>query len=206
MMTFNPTLEMFDRLTDAFDHYNKVLFDDELPQCLILVARKKNAAGYFWPKAFKSTGGKERNHEICLNPDSMHRSAADVHSTLVHEMVHLWQEEFGKPGKGAYHNKQWCRKMLELGLEPYSRRGKGEKATGTRVSHTIMEGEAFMKAFMSLPSKTQRIDWASSPQIAEKRPNSRYKLVCPECGQTIWGNDRNHVKCLGCDVTMQKED
>jgi len=30
-------------------------------------------------------------------------------------MVHDWQKEFGKPGRGRYHNREWAEKMKEIG-------------------------------------------------------------------------------------------
>jgi hypothetical protein len=36
--------------------------------------------------------------------------------TLLHEMLHGWQQAHGKPGKGKYHNKQFRHKAETLGL------------------------------------------------------------------------------------------
>jgi hypothetical protein len=41
-------------------------------------------------------------------------------STLVHEMVHVWQETYGNPSRRGYHNRQWAEKMREVGLQPSS--------------------------------------------------------------------------------------
>ena len=37
---------------------------------------------------------------------------------LVHEMVHVWQEQYGHPASRGYHNKQWAAKMKAVGLQP----------------------------------------------------------------------------------------
>jgi hypothetical protein len=44
------------------------------------------------------------------------RPAWQVLGTLLHELLHAWQEEHGKPGKGNYHNKEFRNKALTLGL------------------------------------------------------------------------------------------
>lgn len=36
--------------------------------------------------------------------------------TIVHEMVHLWQYEFGKPSHRTYHNKEADK--MAIGLMP----------------------------------------------------------------------------------------
>jgi hypothetical protein len=36
--------------------------------------------------------------------------------TLLHEMLHGWQQSYGRPGNGRYHNKQFRQKAESLGL------------------------------------------------------------------------------------------
>ncbi len=56
-------------------------------------------------------------------------------ATLAHEMVHLWQHHFGKPGRGRYHNKEWAEKMKSIGLQPTTT-GKDDGAeTGDVMGH-----------------------------------------------------------------------
>ena len=40
----------------------------------------------------------------------------DVLGTLLHEQLHAWQQEHGKPGKGNYHNVEFRRKAKKYGL------------------------------------------------------------------------------------------
>jgi len=196
-----PTKQLYDTLDKAFNHFNRTLFSGDLPPALITVARKRGAHGYFWANVFKDRGeGKAKLDEICLNPDGMNRDAAIVISTLAHEMAHHWQQHHGKPGKGPYHNKQWVEKMLEIGLQPISPNGKG---TGTKVGHEIIEDGAFEKSFATL--KDARLDWASVPRRGDVRPQSRHKIVCPDCGQKVWGTDKNSLVCGECNVPMKKE-
>lgn len=39
-----------------------------------------------------------------------------VLGTLLHELLHVWQQQYGKPGSGNYHNVQFRRKASECGL------------------------------------------------------------------------------------------
>jgi hypothetical protein len=56
-------------------------------------------------------------------------------STLVHEMVHVWQQHCGTPSKRGYHNKEWATKMKSVGPQPSSTGMVGGKETGQRMSH-----------------------------------------------------------------------
>ena len=103
-MTSRPTNRTYDSLEAAYDHFNRELFDGQLPPCLITVQRHKGAYGYFSGARFASTtDATDIADEIALNP--MHfaeRTPEQTLSTLAHEMVHLWQHHLGKaPRKGS---------------------------------------------------------------------------------------------------------
>ena len=85
--------------------------------------------------------------EIALNPAHFAgRTPAEMLSTLVHEMAHLWQHHFGKPSRSGYHNKEWAAKMREIGLIPTDTGQPGGKDTGQKVTHNIEEGGRFDQA------------------------------------------------------------
>ena len=113
-MLLNPTSSTYDNLLLAYRFMNEHLFDSILPACLITLQREKKTFGYFCGKKF--TNDKLKNtytDEIALNPQYFRFSGRDdrkVISTLVHEMCHLWQHHFGKPGRSRYHNKEWADK------------------------------------------------------------------------------------------------
>jgi predicted SprT family Zn-dependent metalloprotease len=44
------------------------------------------------------------------------RSVEEVLSTLVHEMVHHWQQHEGTPSKSKPHNREWGSKMRSVGM------------------------------------------------------------------------------------------
>ncbi len=115
----NPTYELYSALDNAYNHFNKELFNGELPPVLFTNQRQKGIMGYFAPNRWSSSDGK-KCHEIAINPLYVGRaSIVELLQTLVHEMCHCWQECFGTPSK-KYHNKEWANKMLEIGLVPSS--------------------------------------------------------------------------------------
>jgi hypothetical protein len=146
------TTAQFKTLDDLYGFYNNALFGGLLPECIVNMSRHNGTYGFFSAGRWKSTGdGTARLvHEISLNPDYLDRPFAGWHSTLVHEMAHLWQEDFGRPSRNGYHNREWGRKMEELGLVPSDTGKEGGKKTGQSVSHYILPDGPFMNEFNRL--------------------------------------------------------
>lgn len=138
-----PTMQMYAFVQDAYDFFNDRLFAGKLPPCLLTLQREKNTMGYFSSNRWQG-GGKQVVHEIALNPAFfITHKPLELMQTLVHEMVHLWQHEFGKPSHRAYHNTEWANKMESIGLMPSDTGEPGGKRTGQRMSDYPIEGGAF---------------------------------------------------------------
>jgi hypothetical protein len=135
-------------LDHAFDFLNRGLFDGLLPPCLITLQRTRRAFGYFSGDRFITIDDStEVTDEIALNPIHFaSQLTTNVLATLAHEMVHLWQHRSGTPSRGGYHNREWARKMVEIGLIPSSTGAPGGKPTGGSVSHYIEPGGRFQLA------------------------------------------------------------
>lgn len=203
-----PTALSFNALQTAFDHFNDKLFGGRLPPCMILLHRKKGANGYFWPERFGHRDVEDSIHEIAINPSTMRgRTDRDVLSTLVHEMVHLEQQVFGKPGKGAYHNREWAAWMKRVGLQPNALDNPGGE-TGTKVSHKIVEGGPFDVACAELLATgialpySERVFSAAAEARAKVKRASKTKYTCPSCDMNVWGKPGLSVGCVDCDEIM----
>lgn len=187
----------------AFDYYNKKLFAASLPRVVISIRAKANSVGYFAPDRFKAADNKKESaHEIAFNPVLLNRPIKIIFSTLVHEMAHLWQEKFGTPSKSGYHNKEWADKMESVGLMPESADGLG-KRTGSKMSHSIMEGEIFDRTTEEFISKNEFNFFYELPEMKVKRDNSKAKFTCPSCGCNAWGKSSLRLICGDCDEVME---
>jgi SprT-like family len=187
-------------LQEAYDHFNKTLFEGSLPDCFITYQRKANSMGYFSADRFAGRVGKFAKHELALNPDTfIGHTDQQVCQTLVHEMVHAWQQHCGKPSARGYHNKEWAAKMKAVGLQPSSTGAVGGKETGQRMGDYIIPGGSFTVAFAELAA----IGWGLNLQSAH-RPgpkgtnNSKTKFICATCGANIWGKPDTNMICGGC--------
>jgi predicted SprT family Zn-dependent metalloprotease len=199
--TPTPSAQTYVPLLTAFSHFNSTLFRNALPDCLITLQRKANTYGYFSPNKFTAIGGDAQADEIALNPAHFRVcTPKDVCSTLVHEMVHLWQEHFGSPSRAGYHNRQWAAVMRRIGLEPISADGKG---TGYSVNHAIVEGGPFDLSFQAFAASNPTIAWGDAfTHSGETRKPKRLTFVCPSCGQKVMGVPKTRVRCEFCGLPM----
>lgn len=196
-----PTATTYSAFQVAFDHFNSELFGKSLSSCLITLQRKAGSYGFFCSKRFAEMQGDKYTDEIALNPRHFREmSVEDIASVLAHEMAHLWQYHHGKPGRGRYHNSEWARKMLDIGLLPISIDHPG-KMTGQKVTHEIMPGGPFALSFAKLAATGFTLDWGDAVEDEQSggRGRSRIKYTCGSCGTNIWGRPGIVALCFACE-------
>lgn len=155
----NATPEAYRELQQAYEHFNRELFDDQLPGCLITLHRDRKTMSYFSPMRFGSRRG-QLSDEISLNPTYFGTlSVSQVMQALVHEMVHQWQAHKGDPGRGRYHNKEFADKMESIGLIPSSTGKPGGQRTGESMNDYPQDGGPFEQAVAKLEATGFIINW-----------------------------------------------
>jgi len=194
----NPTEETYKPLTAAYDFLNKELFDSKLPTCLITMQRKGKAKGYFHAESFETRKKQDiKIHEIALNPTYFKdRTDDNIFSTLLHEMVHLWQEENGSAPRINYHNREWSNKMQEFGLMPSNTGQEGGRKTGRSMSHYILQGgkfDALIKKFI----ENNAILYQDRPvlKITVSKKKNKIKYICQKCLLKAWGKANMKLVC-----------
>jgi hypothetical protein len=209
-----PTEEYF-AYQRAFDYFNGELFGGRLPPCLITLQRRRNTRGYFSRLGIAARNNYTlRTNEIALNPDTfVGYNDKDILSTVVHEMTHLWQAHEGKPGRRGYHNRQWAREMMRLGLRPISFDQPG-KMTGQRVSHAIVPGGLFDEAADRLLTTGFCLRWQSAvalvPEgkgatlLAVVPKRNKVQYTCPGCEQNAWAKPAARLICGFCQEPMTR--
>lgn len=207
-MCINRKIYM-DALQAAYAHFNKALWNGDLPEVVITLQPKARSQGHFgnlrWHEGGKGFG------EININPTLIAANGErEVLSTLVHEMAHTWQDAFGWPSRNGYHNKQWVEEMRRIGLNPVSLDSKN--GTGQRVSHEIAAGGAFDQAYQKLvarkswsPLTINRIDdseikGGGKSGGGKPKSGSRVKYNCGNCGASVWGKAGLIIACLNCET------
>lgn len=161
------TPQTYAELQRAYDHFNRALFREELPGCLITLQREKRTCGYFSKARFANLEG-QLTDEIALNPAFFAVvPLVETMQTLVHEMVHQWQAHRGRPGRGRYHNDEWADKMESIGLMPSSTGRPGGKRTGDHMADYALVGGMFLRACEALVTDAFRISWYDRFPAAE---------------------------------------
>jgi hypothetical protein len=179
MNSKTPTDQCYDELSRAYQFFNQELFESSLPSCLITLQRKKRTYGYFSAARFATVKGV-RTDEIAMNPMYFAVSPVrDVLSTLVHEMAHLWQRHFGRPGRRGYHNREWADKMLSIGLHPSSTGRPGGREVGERMSDYVIENAKFAIASENLLSSDWSITWFDRFPERSANPHSIHGAPLP---------------------------
>lgn len=140
----------------------------------------------------------------------------------MYEQVYLQQEEFGKSSRNGYHNKEWGLKMESIGLMPSNTDKSGGKKTGQQMTHYIIEGGAYEKAFkkmskksllafMSLDAGIQKAQMNRTPIYGKgkikstgvsetpiQKAKNKVKYTCG-CGYNVWGKPFLHIICRECE-------
>ena len=205
-----PSVDQITSFQAAFDYFNSNLFQNTLPQVILNFSRTgSKTIAFYAPKRWEqksqeaNTSSDEPLDEISLSPKYLGRTYEQIFSSLVHEQCHLWQFTYGNPSRKGYHNREWAEKMKEVGLQPDDGTGK---ETGQSVSHRIIEGGAFQKAYRQMPENFKlpwRVFVERPPEGVGKTPpkkgGRRIKYTCSVCGSNIWGKSGLEVICRMCD-------
>lgn len=210
MLAENPTKRAYGELMKAYDFFNTRLFASTLPRCLITMQRQNGARGYYSQERFGSFGardGEEVTDEIAMNPRYFRsRAIEDTLSTLVHEMVHLWQFRFGNASRRAYHNREFATKMEAIGLITSDTGEPGGRRVGQRMTHYIAPGGPFAVACAELLRRGLTISFADREDGNSGRGKdpSKTRYTCPDCNANIWGKPNLHVVCGECDAPFKE--
>ena len=146
--------------------------------------------------------------EIAINPDHIHdRDISDVLATLAHEMVHLKQAHFGKPGRRGYHNREWSEMMEAIGLVPSNTGVPGGCKVGESMSHYVKENDFFDKASKKLLKQKFKLSWGDKSggglENTTKTKNGRVKYTCPVCELRAWAKPNINLICGECHEVLK---
>lgn len=218
------TEKLFGALNNAYRYYNYMLFDSELPNCVLNFSRLNNAHGFFAPDRWREHQSEDYTHEISLTPQTLYRTPQEIFSTLVHEMCHLWQWEFGNYSRNGYHNKEWANKMESIGLIPSHTGEIGGKKTGQKMTHYIIENGEYATAFRDMPdefvlpfttlegeimkaliegkSPSMKPTLTKKGRLGRTTSSCKTKYSCP-CGKNVWGKADLYLMCGECGEDFQ---
>lgn len=152
-----PTDTTYRALIYAFDYFNQALFNSSLPPVVFTYHRQRRVMGYASFGRWADSNGNKVD-ELAINPEYFAKyPLIEICQTLVHEMVHIWQTHFGTPSRRNYHNKQWAKKMIEVGLMPSSTGVPGGDTTGESMMDYVLTDGKFLETCRILRKQGYRI-------------------------------------------------
>ena len=158
-MKGKPTEEIYDNLLTAYSYFNNALFNGQLPEVVITFHRQRKVMGYASIGRWVNDS-RQYVDELAVNPEYFAKyPLIEICQTLCHEMVHVWQAHFGQPGRRGYHNAQWAKKMIEIGLMPSSTGKPGGQQTGEWMMDFVLYDGRFHKACQTLLNSGYTLPW-----------------------------------------------
>jgi len=198
-----PTKNQYNTFERVFDFFNRELFNNSLPRVLLTFSRRSSGNGFFAADTWKGSLVGQL-HEISLNPNTFDRPLIEVYSTIVHEQVHLWQHQFGKPSTNNYHNREWSEKMESIGLIPSKSGLPGGEKTGRPMSHYISPNGLYEIAFNKMPTEL----YLPLESLKGRGQNkSKIRHYCTVCEFVAWTNIICILVCGSCGnrLTVSKK-
>lgn len=84
----------------------------------------------------------------------------------------------------------------------------GGKRTGGQMTHYVLEGGPFDRAFRAMDAGLL-LPWTSGnpggKSAPKPKPESKLKYTCPGCGANAWGKPDLHIVCGGCEARLVHE-
>jgi hypothetical protein len=134
-------------------------------------------------------------HQILLNTAHLARPLCEHLATLLHELIHQWQDQFGKAGKNGYHNLQFRIMAAKFGLIEDER------------GHTLgIEPGPFTQLLARHGVGMETLPLADGKPLLLRRPKGFSKLrkwSCP-CGTNVRCAVVLKAQCLKCGCEFEE--
>ena len=199
-------------LEKMFRTLNSKYFDGRLEEPIITVQSTPRAYGHItvgksWRK------GQEHRHELNIGAGTLDRPIESIVSTLLHEMVHLWNLQTGVKDcsrGGTYHNKRFKQAAEERDLII--------SYDGT-IGWSITEPSDRLLEFIIEQGwcdiQMNRIEWQYIPTgvgtdnktgtatpTTTGKPSHTRKYQCPCCGNSVRATKQVNITCIDCNEIM----
>ncbi|MFA9375562.1 MAG: SprT-like domain-containing protein [Lachnotalea sp.] len=202
--SLKPVIEKLEKL---FSSFNTKFYNGELEKPIITVSPDSTKGAYGWCtswKAWKKSEAKDNEgyYEINMCAEHLSRPFKETCSTLLHEMVHLYnlQNNIQDTSRGGtYHNKKFKEIAEQHGLiiEQHPKYGW----TLTKLNE---EAEQFIEDMKEQNFQLYR-DSAAKLKAKKSEKQSSRKYVCPCCGIIIRATKEVRVECMTCGMEMEEE-
>ena len=205
-MELSKTLEALNLL---FDKANEKWYNGSLPKPVIIVQSSGKKSAYGWcsiNKIWKNANSEnsESQYEITICAEYLSRTKQEVFSTMLHEMVHLYNLENNvkdTTNNFTYHNKRFKFEAEKRGLTI-----SHNQKLGWSITELNEEAKAFIDS-ITLDTSVFSYARAKMPKLVASKPNPYATFECG-CGRRVKSSELKNpeegdflvdVVCTLCD-------
>lgn len=192
-----PTETQFAAYQQMFTYFNRRLFENSLSNCMLSFSRRRISSHTLFTSGQWREETGSATPEISLNFKQLNKGQPlEVMAMLVTQMVHLWQEQYGQPSRKGYYNREWAKKMEEIGLIPSSTGLPGGNRIGQGIKYYIEVNGPFEQVFRGMP-----IDFLLPfrPEAFKGKIRGGFSVKemyrCIGCGTKVWGKSGLGIMC-----------
>jgi len=205
-----------DELQRNFKLLNETYFNNELERPVITIQTDTTSGAYGWISVNKVWSSKDDAwfREINLCAEHMNRPAELVITTLLHEMVHLYNIQRGVQDtsrSGTYHNQKFKEIAERSGLIVEKNDKYGfciTKPTQELIDLVKKHTRAGcfklerMKTYRDGTPKTTTTGEDGKERTTSRTKQSMRKYSCPVCGLIIRASKdvSGKISCVGCEA------
>lgn len=198
-------------LEKIFRVLNAHYFSGELEEPIITIQSTPKAYGHVTvAKAWHRQNGEQR-HELNIGAGTLDRPIESVVSTLLHEMVHLYNLQNGIQDcsrGGTYHNKRFRDAAVarDLDISYDSRIGWSiTQPTEALIDFIITEGWSDIHMGRDEGFSFRGIGGKAGGQTGRPitpKPSSTRKYICPCCANSVRATKSVNIICGDCVERM----
>ena len=199
-------------LNKIFDLLNAEFFEGALSRPTITIQSTPKAYGHFSLREDTWISKIGATHEINIGAGTLSRPIENVVATLLHEMVHYWNDKNGikDASRGnTYHNKNFKVKAEECDLIVEHHDTYGWSITSPSdallefcVENNLTEIRLNRNDVMSIAVGVSGTHAGTFTGTAGRKPSSTRKYICPCCGMSVRATKAVNIACMDCDEQL----
>ncbi len=199
-------------LNAIFDLLNDRYFESALSRPVITIQSTPRAYGHFSLFDVWTVDGEIGLRELNIGAGTLSRPIENVVATLVHEMVHYYNDQRGirDCSRGnTYHNRKFKEQAEKCGLRIDHHPTYGWSITSPTdelvefcLNNNLSEIRLCRNDSFGLSITGTGTHAGTCVGIGGKRPSSTRKYICPCCGLSVRATKEVNVGCLDCSEKL----
>ena len=196
-------------LNSIFDLLNDKYFEGALSRPIITIQSTPKAFGHYTCYDAWHIDGEKGMREINIGAGTLSRPIENVVATLLHEMIHYWNDLNGVKDcsrGGTYHNKRFkaAAEARDLIVDFHPTYGWTMTSPSDALVEFCIENQLREIRLSRQDLVFPRISGTNGKPLPTdtKKKSSTRKYVCPCCGMSVRATRDVNIACLDCDEQL----